>query len=218
TDSFVSNAYNRLSAMPCGSTIGTSSARRTAILKHYYPHLEIKLLRGNVQTRLNKLDNGEYDGIILASAGLKRLNLQSRIKEALDSNKFIPAIGQGALAIEILSSRLDLMVLLASLDDNDTFIATEAEREVGRLLGADCSVPIGVYAKILHNGELHLSAVVANNNDGKFITASVSDNKENYLSIAKSTVKILKDKGVENILGKKITSKLNFCNGISGIE
>lgn len=199
TDCFVSNAYDKLDNLPSGAVVGTSSARRIALLKHYYPLLEVKMLRGNVQTRLAKLDSGGYDGIILASAGLKRLGLEHRIRQSLDTKLFVPAIGQGALAIEIMSNRLDLMLLLAKLDDEDTCVAVETEREVGRLLGVDCGVPIGVYANI--SGDIiNLSAMVANNERNKFIVASVSDVKHNYLNLAHSLVVELKYKGVDDLL------------------
>ena len=193
-DCFVSNTYSRIDDMPFGSVVGTSSARRVALLQQYYPNLKVKMLRGNIQTRLNKLDNKEYDGIILAVAGLKRLGLDSRINHTLDPKKFVPAIGQGVLALEILSKRLDLMLLLAMLDDNKTYLETEVERNVGKLLGASCSVPIGVFANIQDN-QLFLSAIVANNGNHKFIKASISDNKENYLNMSTILVDELKHKG-----------------------
>ncbi|MFN8770560.1 MAG: hydroxymethylbilane synthase [Neisseriaceae bacterium] len=210
SDCFISNHYDKLADLPKGAIIGTSSARRIALVNHYYPHLKIKMLRGNVGTRLAKLDNGDYDGIILASAGLKRLNLTSRIKETLDPNTFVPAIGQGALAIEILSNRLDLMILLAKLDDNDTWLEVETEREVGKLLGADCSMPIGVHANVAENGKFNLTAMVFND---KFFTVSVSDCKDNYLSLAKTIIKELKNKGLNGTVEKTLMSKQIIYDG-----
>ncbi|MCE2706716.1 MAG: hydroxymethylbilane synthase [Proteobacteria bacterium] len=205
TDCFISNKYNKLEEMPDGAVLGTSSARRIALIKQHYPNLKIKMLRGNVQTRLSKLDNNEYDGIILASAGLIRLNLDNRIKQKLAANFFIPAPGQGAIAIEVLSSRLDLMLLLANLDDNDTFLATGAEREVGRLIGSDCSVPIGVHAYII-GPNMYITAIVANNETGEFCISSCSGIKVNYLSLAKNIVSQLISSGVEKILNRPINN------------
>jgi hydroxymethylbilane synthase len=205
TDCFVSNKYNKLEDMPKGAVLGTSSARRIALIKQHYPYLEVKILRGNVQTRLAKMDNNEYDGVILASAGLIRLNLEGRIKQRLAANLFIPAPGQGAIAIEVLSSRLDLMLLMSGLDDNDTFLSTGAEREVGRLIGADCSVPIGVHAYIV-GSQMHIIAIVANNETGEFCVSSLSDNKSNYLDLARQVVAQLICRGAERILTRPINN------------
>ena len=162
-DAFVSNHYQTLDSMPNNAIVGTSSARRIAILRHFYPHLQIKLLRGNLDTRLNKLDNNEYDAIILAVAGLNRLGFEYRIREFLPIDKFVPAIGQGAIGLEVLSKRLDLMLLLGVLDDEDTFNATLLERDIGRKLGADCSTPIGVHVQIKNS--LAIIYVFLLNND-----------------------------------------------------
>lgn len=145
-DAFVSNCYLNLEEMPEGAVIGTSSARRIAILQQHYPHIKIKLLRGNIQTRLSKLDNGEYDAIILAIAGLKRLNLTKRITQRLDINQFLPAIGQGALVLEILSARPDLIDILQPLVDVDTMLEVNMERMLGSQLAASCSMPIAIHA------------------------------------------------------------------------
>ena len=199
-DCFVSNRFSSLSDVPAGSVIGTSSARRIALLKHYYPQVEFKLLRGNLQTRIAKLDAGEYDGIILAAAGLIRIGLEKRIRQYLDVSQFIPAIGQGALALEVLSSRLDLMLLLAQLDDNDTYILTEAERCVGRALGVDCSVPVGVHAILTSENTMRLSAMVANNKTSEFITTSVEGPKADYMQLPFMLIDNLKNMGLSEIL------------------
>jgi hydroxymethylbilane synthase len=147
-DAFISNKYNSLESMPNNAIIGTSSSRRIAIIKHFYPYLQVKLLRGNLQTRLKKLDNHEYDAIILAVAGLSRLGLTNRIKQFLPVDKFVPAVGQGAIALEVLSKRLDLMLLLGAIDDDETFRAISIERAIGSKLGVDCSTPIGIHAVV----------------------------------------------------------------------
>jgi hydroxymethylbilane synthase len=180
-DAFISNKYNSLDEMPSNSLIGTSSARRIALLKFFYPHLQIKLLRGNLQTRLKKLDNNEFDGIILAAAGLNRLNLSSRIKQLLPINKFVPAIGQGAIALETLSKRLDLMLLLGAIDDDETFQAILIERSIGLKLGANCSTPIGVHVMIQNNITTIYVFIV--NPQGKNVFVTVSSESNNYIDI-----------------------------------
>lgn len=199
SDAFISNKYNRLEDMPKNTVIGTSSPRRIALIKQYFPHLSVKLLRGNVQTRLTKLDQGEFDGIILATAGIIRLGLEDRIKQKLDVNKFIPAIGQGALAIEVLSTRLDLLLLLNKLEDCNTYIATSTEQEVGRLVGATCNLPIGVHAEISGNN-INLNVMIANNDTGKSCTISASNVKDNYLGLAQSVVNEMAANGLSEIL------------------
>lgn len=151
SDAFVSNQFKHISKLPNGAIIGTSSARRSAILKYYYPHLNIALLRGNVETRIAKLDAGEYDGIILASSGLIRLGLSTRIAHKLDLGEFVPAIGQGSLAIEVLSVRTDLIKLLKPLNNQEASFLAGVERLVGNGVDANCSTPIGVYARLLDN-------------------------------------------------------------------
>ena len=180
-DAFVSNKYDTLESMPDGAVIGTSSARRIALLHKYYPNLQTKLLRGNLTTRLSKLDNDEYDGIILASIGLIRLGFGNRIKQQLDIKQFIPAIGQGAIAIEILKKRQDLLKFLAPLVDNSTTIAVNSEREVGRILGASCSIPLGVHA-ILFDEQIEINAIYFDPNDkSKYLTSQIIKPQSQYI-------------------------------------
>ena len=200
-DAFVSNLYATLSDMPRGSIIGTSSARRMAILKHYYPHLVIKLLRGNLQTRLAKLDQGDYGAIILAVAGLKRLGLSARIRQKLPLAQFVPAIGQGALAIEILSQRQELLQLLQPLADAATTQAIGAEREMGRFLNASCNLPIAGFAEFKH-GQLHLNALIADNETADYFTASASGGAADYLNLGQECAQKLLAQGAANIVLK----------------
>jgi hydroxymethylbilane synthase len=190
-DAFISNTYDNLESMPNGAIIGTSSARRIALLKQYYPNLQTKLLRGNLPTRLNKLDNGEYDGIILASIGLIRLGLANRIRQQLDVKCFIPAIGQGALAIEIAQTRQDLAKFLAPLADSTTTLTVNSEREVGKLLNASCSTPLAVHATLSEN-EVYINALFAdpNNNDHCYF-ASVNRPKSEYLAASTECANLL---------------------------
>ena len=159
-DAFVSNLHERIGEMKAGSVVGTSSLRRAAQVAQRYPHLEVKLLRGNVETRLAKLDRGEYDAIILAVAGLVRLGLAARIRSRLDVDDSLPAPGQGALGIECLAAASEVALLLEPLNDAATARCVEAERGVSRALGGSCAVPLGAYAEELGT-QLRLRALVA---------------------------------------------------------
>ena len=148
-DAFVSNHFERLSDLPPGGRVGTSSLRREAQLRARYPHLTVLPLRGNVGTRLRKLDEGQFDAILLAAAGLKRLGLGERIRSLLTVEDSIPAAGQGALGIEIRSARAEVAALLAPLKHPETAVCVRAERQVSRVLGGSCQVPLGAYAVLL---------------------------------------------------------------------
>jgi hydroxymethylbilane synthase len=147
-DAFVSNRHASLEAMPAGALVGTSSLRRECQLRRAYPKLEFRPLRGNVNTRLAKLDGGEYDAIILAAAGLKRLGLESRIRVTLPESIALPAICQGILAIEFLRPRDDLAEMLGALEDAPTAYAARAERAFGLIVEGSCEVPLGALAKV----------------------------------------------------------------------
>lgn len=172
-DAFVSNQYDSLSALPPGSVVGTSSLRREAMLRSRYPELVVKPLRGNLDTRLGKLDRGDYAAIILAAAGLKRLGLEARITALLDPQDCLPAAGQGALGIEIRSDRPELAAWLAPLHHEHTATAVEAERMVSRFLGGSCEVPLAAYAT-WHDGALHLSGIVAMPDGQRMLHAQAS--------------------------------------------
>lgn len=145
-DAFVSNHFDSLADLPNGSIVGTSSLRRQSQIQARYPHLKIESLRGNVQTRLRKLDVGQYAAIILAAAGLIRLELGNRIRNFIPPTDSIPAVGQGALGIEIKASRTDLIDILAPLNHQNTQLCVEAERGFSRSLAGSCTVPLGAYA------------------------------------------------------------------------
>lgn len=147
-DAFVSNHYRNLGDLPAGSRVGTSSLRRESQLRARHPRLRIEPLRGNVQTRLAKLDAGRYDAIILAAAGLKRLGLEPRIAALLTPEESMPAVGQGALGIECRAGREDLLRLLAPLDHPATALCVRAERALSRALAGSCNVPLGGFAEI----------------------------------------------------------------------
>lgn len=145
-DAWVSNHYASIDALPQGAVVGTSSLRRVALLRAIRPDLKIEPLRGNLDTRLRKLDEGLYDGIILAAAGLKRLGLASRIAQVFEPSYMLPAAGQGALGIEIPRSREDVAQALSHLLHMPTFLAVSAERMVSRLMGGSCSMPLAAHA------------------------------------------------------------------------
>jgi hydroxymethylbilane synthase len=159
-DAFVSNQYEALADLPEGAVVGTASLRREAQIRARFPHLQIKPLRGNVQTRLRKLDEGEFDAIILASAGLIRLDLAHRITGLIDVSDSLPAPGQGALAIEISAARPDLLAVLAPLNHASTAACVLAERTLSRLLGGSCQIPLGAYATE-NDGMVTLQGLVA---------------------------------------------------------
>lgn len=162
TDAFVSNQYNNIDELPAGSVVGTSSLRREAQLRERRPDLEIKWLRGNVNTRLRKLDEGEYDAIILATAGLLRLEMQDRIRCEITPEESLPAGGQGAVGIECRMDDSELLDLLKPLHHTDTAYRVTAERAMNRRLEGGCQVPIACYATLNEdNSELYLRGLVA---------------------------------------------------------
>ena len=167
SDAFVSNRYKNLEELPNGAVVGTSSLRRQAQLLALRDDLKVLPLRGNVQTRLKKLDNEEYDAIILATAGLERLNMATRIKSKLTPNAWLPAVGQGAVGVECLASRIDLVDLMAELNHHETAQCVNAEREMNKILNGSCSSAIGAYAQIKQNN-IKIQAVVCTP-DGKTI-------------------------------------------------
>jgi hydroxymethylbilane synthase len=196
-DAFVSRSFEHLKSMAPGSVVGTSSLRRAAQIAEGYPGLEMRLLRGNVETRLAKLDRGEYDAIILAVAGLVRLGLQERIRSRLDVGDSLPAPGQGALGVECRGDRQDVIARLAPLNDVSTARCVQAERAVSRALGGSCAVPLGAYAE--SSGErLRLRALVASI-DGRRIARADCEGLE-ALSLAAEAVAELRRQGAAEIL------------------
>ena len=166
-DAFVSNQYAALADLPHGAVVGTSSLRREAQLRERHPHLAIEPLRGNVNTRLRKLDEGQYAAIILAAAGLKRLGFGARIAALLQPEESLPAPGQGALALECRSDRANILAALAPLADVGTTLATAAERAFSRALGGSCHTPLAAYAE-WEGGTLWLRGLLAGR-DGRDI-------------------------------------------------
>ena len=164
-DAFVSNRYASLRELPPGAVVGTSSLRREAQLRERFPALDVQALRGNVNTRLRKLDEGRYDAIILAAAGLKRLGFADRVRDLLDPADSLPAPGQGALALECRADRSDVIAALAPLNDEVTALATTAERAFSRALSGSCKTPLAAHAT-WQEGTLWLRGLIAST-DGR---------------------------------------------------
>ncbi len=173
-DALVSSRWESLEAMPAGARVGTSSLRRAAQIRRRFPALEVLPLRGNVNTRLARLDEGRYDAIVLAAAGLKRLGLAARIRAIVPPSLCLPAAGQGALAIETRAGRPELRRWLAALDDARTAVEVHAERTVSRLLGGSCRVPLAAWCTATAAGGLKLVARVAAE-DGSAMVEAIAE-------------------------------------------
>ena len=198
-DAFVSNHYKSLDALPAGSVVGTSSLRRESQLRARFPYLQVQPLRGNVQTRLRKLDEGQYAAIILAAAGLKRLGLADRITTVLSPELSLPAVGQGALGIECLSERTDLIELMKPLHHIKTGQCVESERAMSRELGGSCQVPLGGFAEIIE-GELVLRGFVASPDGSRMLSAQLNGNPAAGETMGIHLAKDLKAQGADEIL------------------
>jgi hydroxymethylbilane synthase len=199
-DCVVSSRYATLAEMPAGARIGTSSLRRELMLRARFPHLSIQSIRGNVGTRLAKLDRGEFDALVMAAAGLKRLGLAERIRQVIPTTVSLPAPGQGALGIEVLRSHPTVRALLAPLDDRSTRAATAAERGVSRGLGGSCQVPLAAYAEI-EGGDLRLRALVGNAATGEFVETEIRGPMTDADAIAAEAVARLMADGALRLLG-----------------
>ena len=197
-DVLVANDYMSLAELPPGAVIGTASPRRKSLLLYYYPHLNIQLLRGNVNTRLSKLDSGEYDGIILAAAGLVRLQLKQRIRQYLDVDTFIPAIAQGALGIECRRDDKRVSSIVSSLNDVISQQCVTAERAVNQVLGGSCQTPIGAYA-IIKNKQLHLSAMVASMDGSVMIRDEICGAADAAQTLGADLGRVLLHKGAKDL-------------------
>jgi hydroxymethylbilane synthase len=176
-DAFVSNAFDGIAALPPGARVGTSSLRRQAQLRALRPDLQLLDLRGNVNTRLAKLDAGDYHAIVLACAGLQRLGFDGRIRARLDAPDWLPAPAQGAIAIECRDDDPATAALCAALDDADTRACVSAERAMNRALHGSCHVPVAAYAR-LDGGVLHLSGQVGSAGDGRSVRAEASATRD----------------------------------------
>ncbi len=200
-DAFVSNDYANLDDMPAGAVIGTSSLRRESQLRQQYPHLTVQPLRGNLDTRLGKLDRGEYAAIILAAVGLQRLGLESRIRAYLSPEQSLPAAGQGALGIEVLEARADMHTWLAPLSCPVTTACALAERAVSRALGGSCQVPLAAYAQVDQN-TLHIRALVAEPDGSEILRSEASGPADGAEQLGQQAAQELLGKGAQEILAR----------------
>jgi len=194
-DAFVSNKFATFASLPKGSVVGTSSLRRAAQVLALRPDLQIKNLRGNVETRLRKLDAGDFDAIILAAAGLERLGYSSRINELL--TEIIPAAGQGALAIEIRADDDTTFNIVQKLNDTETYAAVAVEREFLKEVGGSCQIPVGVFAQIVDD-KINVKALIAST-DGQHLVKT-SEVSYNRTGLGKKIAAQLLDSGGRDIL------------------
>jgi len=198
-DAFVSNDYASLEDLPANSIVGTSSLRRQSQLQARFPHLKIESLRGNLQTRLRKLDEGQYAAIILAAAGLIRLELGNRIRQFIAPEHSIPAVGQGALGIEISADRPDLIAILAPLNHPDTQVCVEAERGMSRTLAGSCTVPLGAYA-VCEADNIRMTGFVASVDGKQMLVETAVGSRVNAEALGITLANQLISKGADKIL------------------
>jgi len=218
-DAFVSNNYQDLTALPEGAKVGTSSLRRVAQLKNAFPKLEFIELRGNVNTRLSKLDNGDYDAIILAAAGLIRLGFNDRIRQFIAPELCLPAVGQGIVGIECRSDDQATKLLIASLHSEESALLLAAERALNAGLEGGCQVPIAGYAQI-EQGKIQLRGLVGDPDGTKILKSEASSNTVTDASALKMGEKVADDllaQGAATILNSVYSKPMNlktprFCS------
>jgi hydroxymethylbilane synthase len=198
-DAFVSHDHAGIESLPQGAKVGTSSLRRSSQLLHHRPDLEILSLRGNVQTRLSKLDSGEFDAIILASAGLIRLELEDRIREKIAPEFMLPAVGQGAVGIECREGDDRTLSLINCLNDPDTLTRVAAERAFNHRLEGGCQVPIAAFA-LLENDQLWLRGLVASTDGKKVLLAEARGPRQDAEKLGYELAEELLDRGADRIL------------------
>ncbi|WEN15466.1 hydroxymethylbilane synthase [Rhodanobacter sp. AS-Z3] len=199
-DAFVSNDYAELAALPQGARVGTSSLRRQAQLRALRPDLVLLDLRGNVGTRLSKLDAGNYDAIVLACAGLERLGLASRIRSRLAAPHWLPAPGQAAIAIEARADQFAVLALLGALEDVDSRLTITAERAMNHALGGSCTVPVGAWCTLAEHG-LHLRGLVGDAASGRLLHAEASGPADQAEALGRRVAELLLAQGAGELLG-----------------
>ncbi|MEY4591370.1 MAG: hypothetical protein RIR18_265 [Pseudomonadota bacterium] len=198
-DAFVSSKFAGLDDLPAGAVVGTSSLRRESILRARYPHLTIKSLRGNLDTRLKKLDEGQYDAIILAAAGLIRLGMKERIRSILTPEQSLPAPGQGALGIEIPDNQPETATQISSINHPETACCVRAERAFSRALGGSCQIPLGGYA-VLEAGQIWLRGFVASVNGQRIVEGEIRGPVEQDEALGQALANQLRAAGAADIL------------------
>jgi len=199
TDAFVSNEYASLEAMPKGGVVGSCSLRRRCQIQAAFPHLEVRNLRGNVNTRLARLDRGDYDGLILATAGLKRLEFHERIRQRLDTTLSLPAVGQGAVGIECREGDTETIELISGLADPETTIRLIAERAANERLGGGCHVPIAVHAELIED-QVHVRGLVGELDGSRILRAESRGEKEEAEALGQAVAEELIAQGAQVIL------------------
>jgi hydroxymethylbilane synthase len=198
-DAFVSNQFEKFADLPQGAKVGTSSLRRKSQILKQRPDLQIIDLRGNVGTRLAKLDEGQYDAIILASAGLKRLGLSERIRHCLTPDISLPAVGQGALGLECRAADQDVLALIQPLLHEETDVCVRAERAFNAYLEGGCQVPIAGYAT-LQNGQIHIEGRVGSPDGQTLLRAELTDEANNAQQLGENLARNLLDQGAGELL------------------
>ncbi|HLS51530.1 MAG TPA: hydroxymethylbilane synthase [Burkholderiaceae bacterium] len=201
-DALVCPNYTELADLPAGAVVGTSSLRRESQIRARYPHLQVRPLRGNLDTRLAKLDAGEYDAIILAAVGLKRLNLQARVANYLSVDDCLPSAGQGALGIEILAERSELNQWLQPLNCRTSQFRSLAERAVSRGLGGSCQVPLAAYAQVENSSQITVRGLVAEPDGSRVLRAERHGNLQSAESLGEQVAQELLEAGADKILAR----------------
>jgi hydroxymethylbilane synthase len=201
-DVLISNKYTSMGDMPAKSIVGTSSLRRKFQLKHAFPNLIYRDLRGNIHTRLQKLDDGKYDAIILAYAGIKRLGLEDRITLNINIDTCVPAIGQGIIGIESKKENTKINNLLSRIEDIETKHCMLAERSISHALSASCELPLAAYASITKKNNIYIKAIVADIDGAKIIMSEITGSENKAVELGEAVANDLKSKGAENILLK----------------
>ena len=205
-DAFVSPRYETLESMPAGSVVGTASLRRELMVRSKFPHLVVKPVRGNVGTRLRKLDSGEYDALIMASAGLKRLGLEERIREIISDEISLPSPGQGALGLECLADDEKTREAVAFINDEQTRACCLAERAVSRALGGSCQVPLAAYATIA-DSTMRLRALIGDHTTGELVATEQTGPWTEYERLASEAVEALLKQGARRYIEKLLTNQ-----------
>ncbi len=204
-DAYISNQYDSLEDMPGGSIVGTCSLRRTSQLKAAYPHLEFSSLRGNVHTRLSKLDCGQYDAIILAMAGLKRLGMEDRIRQAISPDICLPAVGQGVVGIECRADDEKTRGLISPINDPDSATLVATERKVNAILNGGCHAPVAVFAEQWiqkEEAKIRLRAMVGELDGSNLLKSDRIGPYQSSNRLAEEVAGDLMDQGADKILGR----------------